>query len=110
MNYKLLFGTFCLITMIGCTNNQPKCDDEEVKKLVAELSQETFKTDLSTNVNTIRLLDSDEKTKTCECQSTVSFSRGSEKLYEKEVMYSAQYTTDDQVYVELLDVSDLYKN
>jgi len=110
MNYKLLLGAICLTSIIGCTNNAPKCDDQDVKKLVSELSQETFKTDLLPTVNAIRLVETDKETKTCECQATISFSQGAEKIAEKEVLYTAQYTTDNDVYVELIDMSDLYEN
>lgn len=97
MKKLILLSSFGGLLTISCSNGAPKCSDTEVRLLVMELSKEQYGENGFPSVSNIRLNDKDNDLRKCECEAEVVFTNGNRY----DVTYTAQYTEDGKVYVEL---------
>lgn len=110
---KKLSFTLSILGMlfIGCSNT-PKCDDGDVKKLVDDIIKQEMKKLDPKMPQALKLMDIsysdfitdniDEKAKKTTCRAKIKMDVAGDK-FEDIFKYTAQYTSDGKLYVEVYD-------
>ncbi len=111
---KILFS--CLTALlavgfIGCGSGMPSCDSKDTKKLLTQIIKDELQKAGVSKANLEKLKigyeafmtnSSDKEAKKVMCKAQANISFGNEKNSEF-IEYSAQHTSDGQLYVEIYE-------
>ena len=99
-----------LLALAACApTGAPGCSDQIVQDLVIEITEDTLNKqgfnraaiqEMSLSLSAIRTDSTDDEAKKCVCGATLAGSTGRDV----QITYTAQYTEDNQVYVEVYDL------
>lgn len=97
MKKLIFYGIGLSLTLVACSSKTPKCSDVDVQLLVKQVSKDLYEENGFPSVQNIRSVSKDEAIKKCNCEAEIRFNNGNKY----DVAYSAQYTDDEKVYVEV---------
>ncbi len=97
-------ASLCMVGMfiIGCGNNVPSCNDRVVKQVLGDAIKKHFKfKDVSFSGFTTN--ETNEAKKQVTCQVMAKATRKTGEIKEKTIHYTARYTDDGHIYVEIIN-------
>lgn len=110
---KILFASFITVLLSACGGGIPKCGDKDVQNVLTDIMLDSG---LLANVSEVErkklkftyggfmseLTDKEAKTQHCKAQMKISGTINSRPYkYDRWINYSARYTDDKQIYVEM---------
>ncbi|MCR2103239.1 hypothetical protein CUPS4256_08295 [Campylobacter upsaliensis] len=110
---KILFASFITVLLSACSGGIPKCGDKDVQNVLTDIMLDSG---LLANVSEVErkklkftyggfmseLTDKEAKTQHCKAQMKISGTINSRPYkYDRWINYSAHYTDDKQIYVEM---------
>lgn len=110
---KILFASFIAVLLSACSGGIPKCGDKDVQNVLTDIMLDSG---LLANVSEVErkklkftyggfmseLTDKEAKTQHCKAQMKISGTINSRPYkYDRWINYSARYTDDKQIYVEM---------
>lgn len=109
----ILGGILLSMSLVGCGKSIPKCDDEDVTNVISEIikkeglkhdpSAKQYFKDMKFNYSGFITENIDKEAKEVTCKVNVKMSYKGKTTVDEFVDYTAKYTDDGQIYVEVYE-------